>query len=147
MPAVVPAVPRRAAVTGLLCGVLGVLSYFVVVFRLGAWLPGVRNDALPNLALVGVGLALSAVGARRALGAPAGTRGRGLGLVLGTANVALAAAFSWLLYGMSAMPSTAGPTVGAPAPDFALVDQAGHTVRLADFRGRPLLLVFYRGHW
>jgi peroxiredoxin len=32
---------------------------------------------------------------------------------------------------------------GAPAPDFTLPDQDGKPVSLADFRGRPLLLVFY----
>jgi peroxiredoxin len=32
---------------------------------------------------------------------------------------------------------------GARAPDFTLPDQDGKPVSLADFRGRPLLLVFY----
>ena len=32
---------------------------------------------------------------------------------------------------------------GARAPDFTLPDQDGRPVSLADFRGRPLLLVFY----
>jgi peroxiredoxin len=32
---------------------------------------------------------------------------------------------------------------GARAPDFKLPDQDGQPVSLADFRGRPLLLVFY----
>ena len=44
-------------------------------------------------------------------------------------------------------PRATGPTLGAPAPDFALVDQSGKTVRLSDLRGAPVLLVFYRGHW
>lgn len=35
------------------------------------------------------------------------------------------------------------PAAGAPAPDFALPDQAGRTVRLADFRGRWVVLYFY----
>ena len=33
--------------------------------------------------------------------------------------------------------------LNAPAPDFALADQHGSTVRLSDFRGRPVVLVFY----
>lgn len=33
--------------------------------------------------------------------------------------------------------------VGSPAPEFALPDQDGHTVRLDDFAGRPLVLYFY----
>jgi peroxiredoxin len=32
---------------------------------------------------------------------------------------------------------------GAPAPEFSLPDQDGKPVSPADFRGRPLLLVFY----
>ncbi len=32
---------------------------------------------------------------------------------------------------------------GQPAPDFELPDQDGHDVRLADLRGRPVVLYFY----
>ncbi len=32
---------------------------------------------------------------------------------------------------------------GNPAPDFSLPDQHENTVRLADYRGRKLLLYFY----
>ena len=39
------------------------------------------------------------------------------------------------------MPTTLAP--GDPAPDFALRDQRGATVRLSDFRGRSLLVYFY----
>jgi len=35
------------------------------------------------------------------------------------------------------------PTVGSPAPEFSLPDQAGRTVRLADFRGKWVVLYFY----
>jgi cytochrome oxidase Cu insertion factor (SCO1/SenC/PrrC family) len=62
-------------------------------------------------------------------------------------NVLVTAAFAWMMYGMSAVTPAAGPAVGAPAPDFAVVAQDGRTVHLADFRGAPLVLVFYRGHW
>ena len=37
-----------------------------------------------------------------------------------------------------------GPKIGEPAPDFGLPDLAGHTVHLADFRGRPTLVLFWR---
>jgi peroxiredoxin len=36
-------------------------------------------------------------------------------------------------------------SVNTPAPDFELTDTTGKTVRLSDFRGRNVLLVFNRG--
>ena len=36
---------------------------------------------------------------------------------------------------------------GKPAPNFALKDQHGKTVRLAAMRGKRVLLIFYRGYW
>jgi peroxiredoxin len=35
--------------------------------------------------------------------------------------------------------------VGSPAPDFALKAGDGREVRLSDYRGRPVVLVFLRG--
>jgi cytochrome oxidase Cu insertion factor (SCO1/SenC/PrrC family) len=37
--------------------------------------------------------------------------------------------------------------VGEKAPDFALPDADGNAVRLSDFRGRIVLIDFYRGYW
>jgi hypothetical protein len=38
--------------------------------------------------------------------------------------------------------------VGQPAPEFALPDTTGATVRLAELRARgPVVLSFYRGRW
>jgi peroxiredoxin Q/BCP len=34
-------------------------------------------------------------------------------------------------------------TPGDKAPDFALLDQSGHTVALSDFKGRKVLVYFY----
>ncbi len=36
-------------------------------------------------------------------------------------------------------------TPGDLAPDFQLQDVAGRTVRLSEFRGRPVVLAFLRG--
>jgi peroxiredoxin len=36
---------------------------------------------------------------------------------------------------------------GTPALDLALRDQAGQLVSLRDFRGRPVVLVFYPADW
>jgi cytochrome oxidase Cu insertion factor (SCO1/SenC/PrrC family) len=35
------------------------------------------------------------------------------------------------------------PVVGKPAPDFAVSDHTGKTVRLADLRGKKVLIWFY----
>jgi peroxiredoxin len=40
------------------------------------------------------------------------------------------------------------PDIGEIAPDFSLPDSLGVPRRLSELaRERPLLLVFYRGHW
>lgn len=36
-------------------------------------------------------------------------------------------------------------TPGEPAPDFELLDLRGNLVRLSDYRGKPVVLVFLRG--
>ncbi len=40
-----------------------------------------------------------------------------------------------------------GLPIGTRAPDFALPDANGKTVRLSDYRGRPVVLVFYPLDW
>jgi peroxiredoxin len=40
-----------------------------------------------------------------------------------------------------------GLPVGTRAPDFALPDANGNTVRLSDYRGKPVVLVFYPLDW
>ena len=39
------------------------------------------------------------------------------------------------------------PQEGEFAPDFRVVDPEGRAWSLQPFRGAPVLLVFYRGHW
>jgi len=134
-------VRTRLPYAAVLLVLTGVVGYFVVVLLLPSLVPFVRNYAVPNWLLVATGLGLSVHALRRA--APGTWIPR---LVLGV-NAALTALFAAFLYVMTSVPGASGPTVGAAAPDFALVDQTGRTVRLADFRGSPLLLVFYRGHW
>ncbi len=136
--------PRRSiglALLGLAFGVAGVVGY-AVVLRFGGRFPSVRNDAVPNWCAIAVGLVLSVAAIARA------SRGRRLvSAILLVVNGAIAAWFAAVLYVVTALPEAHGPAIGASAPDFALPDQSGRGVRLADFRGKPLLIVFYRGHW
>ena len=40
-----------------------------------------------------------------------------------------------------------GLRFGQPAPDFALPSMGGGDVRLADFKGRDIVLIFYCYDW
>lgn len=136
-----------APIVGLTLGTLGLILYGLAIYGLGAYMPTVRNDAAPNWLLLAAGIALSGIGVRRAFARP---RRYGGPVVASTAlgtNLVFAAVLAWVLYAATDLPANSGPDVGAPAPSFALQDQDGGTVRLTDFRGSPLLLVFYRGHW
>ncbi len=62
-----------------------------------------------------------------------------------TGGLVIAAALGaglWL--GLSGGPPPVGLEVGMRAPDFSLDDLDGQTVRLSDFRGRPVLLYFWQ---
>ena len=128
------------AFLGLALGIAGAVGYFVLVLKCGAWLPGARNTALPSWLLIAAGLLLSVVAVARA-------RRRAVSTLLLISNLCVAGAFASLIYVAFVVPAVPGPAIGTPAVDFALADQAGKVVRLEDFKGQPLLLVFYRGHW
>lgn len=138
-----------AAWLGLALGLIGVVGYFVWIgLRVGPHDPFLRNTAIVNLIIVGVGLGFSAVGIRRALGRNATHRGRVLAPLLGALNLTFGVLFILMLYRASVLPEAPNaPTVGQAAPAFTLADQTGAPVQLAGLRGRNVLLVFYRGHW
>ncbi len=48
---------------------------------------------------------------------------------------------------MSGAAESTGLPVGTTAPDFTLPDANGHPVSLSDFRGQPVVLVFYPLDW
>jgi len=138
-----------AAWLGLGFGVLGVVGYFAwVILAIGPRVPTLRDTALVNLALVGLGLGCSLIAIRRAYGRAASHRGRVLAPLLGALNLGLAGLFVLMLFPFSTLPAAPeAPQVGEAAPDFILTDHAGNAFQLAAQRPKNVLLVFYRGHW
>lgn len=67
--------------------------------------------------------------------------------MLRTICVALAAAMLLMGAATAKRVRVTPPAVGAPAPDFQLVDQDGRRVALSALRGQKVVLVFYRGYW
>ncbi len=129
---------------GPLVAFAGVVSYFEVFARFAA----LRDFPWVNLPLMVLATALSALGLRRCL-RHSKLRGKviaGLGLAF---SLLLTAAFVayvfWITYFLPAPSEVALGLV--QAPDFALTSSTGETVRLSDFAGRRVALVFYRGFW
>lgn len=140
---------NAAAWLGLALGLIGVVGYFVWIgLRIGPRLPFLRDTAIVNLIVLGIGLGFSVVGMRRAMGRNATHRGRVLAPVLGAINLVVGTLFIFMLSRASVLPDAPNaPRVGQVAPAFSLADQTGAPVQLAGLRGRNVLLVFYRGHW
>jgi hypothetical protein len=140
--------PRRrnhAIWVGLLLTVVGAVSYFLYFARV----PALRDFPWVNLPLVVTGVLVSFLGVWRAVAPESGYRGRVLGpLGLGF-SLLLAVAFHWYVFDLSyGLPGATNLVLtGDRAPEFTLVAQDGTRVSLRDFRGRKVVLTFYRGHW
>src|SRR5262245_31433176 len=140
--------PRNwPAIGGFVLGVGGVVGYFALVMRHDSGLNWLLRTPVVNLALVAVGLFLSLVGVISAFQHTRG--GRVLAPILGALNLALCGFWVWQLFVASYhLPSAAhAPAVGTAAPDFELRNDHGDPVRLSSWRGRNVVLLFYRGFW
>jgi len=135
------------AIAGLVLGLAGIVAYFGLILghdpAIHRWL----ERPVVNVLVVVAGLVLSSVGAYRALARA--HRGVVLAPLAALLNFALAGFFSWWLFSYSYQmpPSTGAPAVGVEAPDFTLRDNRGRETTLSSFRGKPLVLLFYRGFW
>ena len=122
---------------GALISVFGLVSYFTTFARF----PAVRDIPWINIPLVVTGLTVSIFAIRRRLSFISAA-----GAVFSAACASLLIAYVFVL--SNQLPDTEGAVeVGAEAPAFALADHEGTVVSLADFRGQPVVLVFYRGFW
>src|SRR5262245_32474730 len=140
---------------GFLLVVAAPITYATVFVRF----PSTRDLPWATYLMLGAGLALTAVGVRRAYREPGAYRGKvarpiclGLGLAL-SAFIC----YQMLFYVRQLPPSNGAPRAGQAAPDFTLPDQDGRPVTLSkllqgDGEGggaavHGVLLIFYRGYW
>jgi hypothetical protein len=128
---------NHAVWIGLLTSIVGLLSYFIIFARFAP----VRDFPWINLPLVsiGVGLSIWAIRRRPSFWSVSGA----------VVSVLAAGLLVFYVFVLSyQLPGDATVVrVGDKAPGFALADHTGNTVRLADFDGTPLVMVFYRGFW
>jgi len=122
---------------GLMISILGLVSYFTTFARY----PVLRDIPWVNIPLVLIGVVVSILGVRRRFSFLSVT-----GALVSAGCAGLLLAYVFVL--SNQLPGTDGVVaVGAEAPAFSLMDDEGTTVNLADFKGRPVVLAFYRGFW
>ena len=118
---------------------IGAIAAYVLLLGVAA----VRNHPEGYVAAFAVATALAALAVLRARG-----RRWPAWLALAFSGLLLIGG-AWFNFVAARVPDT--PTalrVGERPPDFTLPDAAGRPVSLADYRGKkPVVLVFYRGHW
>jgi hypothetical protein len=102
--------------------------------------PFLRSTGLLAFLVMGLGTALSVVALAKA-------RGPWTWAVAG-ANVLMTVTFTYYFFVFAVLPEVQGLPRLTQAPDFAVRDHSGATVRLNDaLASGPVLLVFFRGHW
>jgi len=137
---------------GLIFAILGFFSYiFFVQF------PITRDFPWANFLLFAIAAIFLGIGLKRAFGKPEAYRGKIFGSIFALLSLCVLAFFSFIVfYELRQLPESKGaPRVGETAPDFALPNQDGESLRLADLiaapgpNGKPgaVLLIFYRGFW
>src|SRR4029077_4147652 len=99
-----------------------------------AQFPVTRDFPWANLLLFGAGALLLLIGLFRAFGRPQLYRGKIFGSIFAVLSLCLFAFFAYeILYMVRQVPLSAeAPHVGQKAPEFALPDQHGKNVALAD---------------
>ncbi len=140
-----PSRGNHALWLGPLVTLVGAVSYFLIFARF----PPLRDFPWVNLPLVAAGVVLTGLGLLAAYHGGAVRRRRIVAPIAFGASALVAAAFVFYVFGVSywlPAPTERARTLGT-APGFELTDHEGGLRRLADFRGKKVVLTFYRGFW
>jgi AhpC/TSA family len=129
------------ALLGAAVSVAAFLTYFLVVPR---W-ADLRDSGWPNVLLGGLGALIALSGLLRTRGVLRRSAAALLAILAVVATVFLGLYVGVFSYSLP--PPGEAIAAGARAPELSLPDQDGRTRRLSDHAGRPVFLVFFRGHW
>ncbi len=129
---------------GVVLVLVGLLTYLYSIR-----FPALRDFPWVNLPLVLAGVIVSAIGFWQAIWRPSVYRGKilgGLGLAL---SLAITIFFIYGVFFLTArVPAPTSTSLAMTvAPDFTLMNQSGEPVRLSQYRGQKVVLIFYRGYW
>ena len=129
-------IPRRLATLSVVVALGGVAAY-PLLFRFAV----IRNHPEGYVVTSAVAVALAGWALVRSRRWPSW-----VALALSTL---LLAGTAWFNFVVARIPGTSTVLrVGERPPDFTLPDASGRPVTLAEYRGKkPVVLVFYRGHW
>ena len=115
---------------------VGAIAAYIALFRVAA----VRNHPEGYVVAFAVATALAALALRQ-------SRRWYAWLALGLSTILLVGG-ACLNFVVARIPATPNALrVGERPPDFTLPDASGRPVWLAGYRGKPVVLIFYRGYW
>jgi hypothetical protein len=137
--------PVLLALAGFAITFAGAVTYFTVFARV----PALRDFPWVNLPLAVAGVAIATFAAAHAFRRPTGLGARIATGTLATLSVLLAGLFASYLFWISYQipdPSEIATTISI-APETTLLAPDGNPVTLGEFRGKKVLVVFYRGFW
>lgn len=131
-------------ITGMDGDILAFLSCVLVFISVGYYYSRMRAVDVPKWPLMSLFLKIIAV----FVGVMALAYGVSVigGIALGISFFIVGMFFIFIM--ISAMPKVKpGVEVGKPFVDFTTLDSDGNEFILSSLKGKPILLVFYRGHW